>query len=333
MERKIKKEKIAAVVVTYNRKELLKECLDALLNQTFSVDSIILIDNASTDGTFEFLKKNKYLDNLKVDYFRLSENTGASGGFHDGVKIGYEKGFDWLWLMDDDAEPNIKSLEILMENKKDNCVLSPLKILKNGQILTTHIGFTNYLNLFKKFVFPVDENKINNIQEISFTSFIGPLIPKSLISKVGYPDPKFFLYLDDFEYCIRISQIGKIILIPESLIIHKEEHFSQNNRKKFLWRVSQPRMDILQYWRMYYGLRNLIYLAKKYQVSKINFLYDLITLLVKTVIGIFIYNDDCKFARIGLIIRAVKDGFSDNLGGNVLPSVWRDKFKLERASK
>ena len=93
MKKQNKKEKIAAVVVTYNRKELLKECLDALLRQTYSVDSIILIDNASNDGTPEFLKENGYLDNPKIDYVRLPENTGSAGGFYDGVKRGYKKGF------------------------------------------------------------------------------------------------------------------------------------------------------------------------------------------------------------------------------------------------
>jgi len=115
MEEENKKEKIAAVVVTYNRKELLKECLDALLAQTYPVDSIILIDNASIDGTPEFLKEQGYLKNPKIDYVRLPENTGGAGGFHEGVKRGYKKGYDWLWLMDDDAIAQKNTLEELMD--------------------------------------------------------------------------------------------------------------------------------------------------------------------------------------------------------------------------
>jgi len=99
------KETVAAVVVTYNRKHLLKECLDALLAQTRPIDAIIVMDNASTDGTPEFLEAQGYLTNPIIDYVRLSENTGGAGGFHYGVKRGYEQGFDWLWLMDDDVKP------------------------------------------------------------------------------------------------------------------------------------------------------------------------------------------------------------------------------------
>jgi rhamnopyranosyl-N-acetylglucosaminyl-diphospho-decaprenol beta-1,3/1,4-galactofuranosyltransferase len=327
MEKQNKIEKIAAVVVTYNRKELLKECLDAILCQTYPVNSIILIDNASNDGTSIFLEENGYLNNSIIDYMIMPKNIGASGGFYKGVKSGYEKGFDWLWLMDDDAELHYDSLKLLIKNREDNCVLAPIVISKDGKVLTNHRGAINYQNLFKKFILPIDENNLFNAQEISFTSFAGQLIPRGVIEEIGYPDSKFFIYYDDFEYCIRISRIRKIILVPESIIIHKEECSRLNKRKKFLWKISTtPRVDIYQYWRIYYSLRNLIYLAKKYQIGKIKFLYDLIIFIYKTIIGIFIY-DDYRLIRIGLIIKAVKDGFSENLGANILPAVWKNKFK------
>src|SRR4028119_143552 len=103
MEQLTMAETVAAVVVTYNRKQLLLECIDALLSQTRSLDKIILIDNACTDGTPEILREKGYLDNAYIDYMRLPENIGGAGGFHEGIKRGYEVGYDWLWLMDDDT--------------------------------------------------------------------------------------------------------------------------------------------------------------------------------------------------------------------------------------
>ncbi len=99
---------VAAVLVTYNRKEFLSECLDGLLHQTRPVDRIILIDNASTDGTPEFLKQRGYLGNPVIDYVQMPDNTGGAGGFHEGVKRGYYAGYRWLWLMDDDVEPTAR---------------------------------------------------------------------------------------------------------------------------------------------------------------------------------------------------------------------------------
>ena len=118
MENQNKKETISAIVVTYNRKELLKECLDSLLNQTLPLDLIIIIDNNSTDGTPEFLEERDYLKNGKINYVRLSENTGGAGGFCEGMKRGYNKGFSWLWLMDDDVKPANDCLEKLFKFKE-----------------------------------------------------------------------------------------------------------------------------------------------------------------------------------------------------------------------
>jgi rhamnopyranosyl-N-acetylglucosaminyl-diphospho-decaprenol beta-1,3/1,4-galactofuranosyltransferase len=96
---------VAAVVVTFNRKVLLCECLDALLAQNVAVDRIVLINNASSDGTEDYLREKGYLGNELIDYVRMPINGGGAGGFHEGVKRAYEAGFAWLWLMDDDVEP------------------------------------------------------------------------------------------------------------------------------------------------------------------------------------------------------------------------------------
>ena len=98
-------EKTAAIVVTFNRKELLTRNIKMLLKQKAALDAILIIDNASTDGTREFVEKNNIISNDSINYIRLDENLGGAGGFYEGVKIGYELGYDWLWLMDDDGRP------------------------------------------------------------------------------------------------------------------------------------------------------------------------------------------------------------------------------------
>src|SRR5688500_13373643 len=94
---------VSAVVLTYNRKALLAECLRALLAQTLPVDRVLVVDNASTDGTEELLRAEGLLE--RVAYLRLERNLGSSGGFNRGVAAAREGGWDWLWIMDDDAEP------------------------------------------------------------------------------------------------------------------------------------------------------------------------------------------------------------------------------------
>ncbi len=111
MNRENRKETVCAVVVTYNRKHLLLECLEAIRRRTRQVDGIYIIDNASDDGTPELLKENGYIPELppfnlsepyeiehrinnlvdgntiNVFYVRMPENTGGAGGFYEKVRL------------------------------------------------------------------------------------------------------------------------------------------------------------------------------------------------------------------------------------------------------
>lgn len=89
-------EKIAAIIVTYNRLNLLRECINSLRNQSKKVDQIFVINNSSTDGTLDWLT-NQY-DIITI----TQENTGSSGGQYTGIKMAFEKGYDWIWCLDTD---------------------------------------------------------------------------------------------------------------------------------------------------------------------------------------------------------------------------------------
>lgn len=92
---------ITAVIVTYNRKELLGQNIEMLLKQTIPFDSIIIVDNCSTDGTFEYLKNCGWTTEPFI-YLKTETNIGGAGGFYTGVKAAYEAGADWIVLMDDE---------------------------------------------------------------------------------------------------------------------------------------------------------------------------------------------------------------------------------------
>ena len=111
----MKKMNIAAVVVTYNRKVLVLECLNAILQQSHKVNQVFLIDNNSTDGTYEYLKENKIFENSNIVYKKLEKNIGGAGGFFEGMKMAREMNFDWVWIMDDDTIPMTNCLENLLK--------------------------------------------------------------------------------------------------------------------------------------------------------------------------------------------------------------------------
>lgn len=101
-------------MVTYNRRELLAECLRALAAQTHPLERIFVVDNASTDGTEEHLIVEGLLEDARVEYVRLDENRGGAGGFARAVELTRTLEGDWIWLMHDDSEPVPDALERLL---------------------------------------------------------------------------------------------------------------------------------------------------------------------------------------------------------------------------
>ncbi len=98
--------KICAVVVTFNRKQLLVRSLNSIISQRNAVlNKIIIIDNASTDGTEIYLhEKGMFVNNnIEIEYVRLQSNLGGAGGFNKGLSIAFDQQYDYCWVMDDDG--------------------------------------------------------------------------------------------------------------------------------------------------------------------------------------------------------------------------------------
>jgi rhamnopyranosyl-N-acetylglucosaminyl-diphospho-decaprenol beta-1,3/1,4-galactofuranosyltransferase len=231
---------VAAVVVTFNRKELLCECLDALLAQTCPLSLILLVDNASTDGTAEFLAEKGYLENGAVDYVRLPVNSGGAGGFHEGVKRAYEAGFEWLWLMDDDVEPMPEALEKMLSYANVSQCIQGCKIFRDGQ----SEDWERWAN--------IDDSGRRTAsrepQAIDYISaqtgcFEGMLIHRQIVSKIGFPDKRFFVGGDDVAYGYLAHKHTQVIYIREACFLKKINKFGyprllQRMRDRFLHRRS-----------------------------------------------------------------------------------------------
>src|SRR3954447_17496153 len=130
---------VIAVLVTYNRRELLVECLEAIARQTHPVSRVVLVDNASTDGTVEHVLASGVAERLAIDLVQLTRNGGGAEGFHYGVRTALEGESDWLWLMDDDCEPADDCLERLLE-APPAALVAPVVRDQEGRVLPIHRG-------------------------------------------------------------------------------------------------------------------------------------------------------------------------------------------------
>lgn len=219
------KETVCAVVVTYNRKELLIACLDSLCKQTRPIDAMYIIDNFSNDGTAQLLLKNGYINELppenldepfemeitsndkpKIYYVRMNENTGGAGGFFEGQKRAYEKGFDWLWLMDDDGYAPDNCLEIIInEAYKNNLkALNPLVVNKEDNTKLS-FGLTKSMKLTEETIQKANKNGLIFYRANPFN---GTFLHKDIMEKCGYIKKEMFIWGDEKEYFMRIRKNG-----------------------------------------------------------------------------------------------------------------------------
>ena len=223
----IKREKVAAVIVTYNRKEALKECLDAVLRQTRPVDAVYIIDNASNDGTPEFLVEEGFIESVlhpdrepiegvkpagtsgaEIRYVRMHENTGGAGGFYEGIRRGYDAGFDWLWLMDDDGVPADDQLQQLLVKSAEKGLLftCPLVIdMDNEQALTFRPA---HLRNVSNSVSAIMTEAVDGVIYDWVTPFNGTLVSRKVVERVGNIKKEMFIWGDEREYVLRTQSNG-----------------------------------------------------------------------------------------------------------------------------
>ena len=219
--------KVCCVVVTYNRKVLLMECLSAIINQTYSVQRIILIDNASTDGTKAALEEQGYLQNPIIDYVLMDTNTGGSGGFYEGIKKAREEDASWIWIMDDDTIPQKDCLEKLLRAEKNiiNSSERPIAYLASA-VFGMNDEFMNVPTISQKksengypYWYQFLDSGIVNIDDATFVSI---MFNKAAVAKCGLPCKDYFIWGDDIEYTRRLSKYyGEGYFVGGSVAIHK----------------------------------------------------------------------------------------------------------------
>jgi GT2 family glycosyltransferase len=222
---------IAAIVITYNRLHFLKEIVEALRNQTLKPDKIFVIHNSGTDGTAEWLTEQNDLEVI------TQPNWGSSGGQYTGFKTAFNQGYQWLWTMDDDVVPAPNCLETLLSVKDNNLIRTPLRFSPNGEVFINDCINFNLTSPFKSIWVRIINNedlKKEFIPAVGIT-FEGPIIHRSIVEKIGFPEKNFFIYADDSEYFIRANKAGAKIQVFTNAILNRKLDYIEPE-KSFSWK-------------------------------------------------------------------------------------------------
>ncbi len=224
---------IHVVIVTYNRKTLLCRCLEAVLKQTAIIDKIIIVDNASTDGTKAFLEEKGFLlrgssresnptHSNAIQYIKLEKNTGGAGGFFAGMQYAHNDGADLVWIMDDDGFPHETCLKKQLEFVGRYEYIMPISLsTENPDDLTWFVRCKN-----RKLTRSYSELKNSFSDGIMrhAVPFNGLLVTRGVIDKVGFPKKEMFIWGDDFEYQYRCEENDITpVTILDAVFFHPED--------------------------------------------------------------------------------------------------------------
>src|SRR4051812_46326279 len=205
-----------AVVVTYNRRALLEECLAAVFAQTTPPAEVVVVDNASTDGTARMVLERFPRAQLE----RLPENLGGAGGFHRGLELGHRAGHDWVWLMDDDTIPAPDALEALLAGVR-RAPVAPALVASQVRWTDGSLHPMNRPQPHWQRMGDLAEAARHGLVLLRTATFVSVLIARATVDRHGLPIARYFIWSDDMEYTARALRSGTGYLVPESVAVHK----------------------------------------------------------------------------------------------------------------
>lgn len=287
--------KVCAVVVTFNRLELLKVTLEKLKNQDRVLDGIIIVNNASTDGTKSYLDS---LNDSSTKVYNLEKNLGGAGGFNYGIKKAYENLFDLVWIMDDDTIATEEALSKLIKGIN--------KLKSKGR----DVGFVASNVLFKdnkpclmnipKLYEEWNEFAADNLIRLEYASFVSVLITRQAIEAVGLPISEFFIWGDDVEYTSRILKNFEGYMVSDSIVYH---YMNENNRIDII-KTEPERVG-----RYFYEYRNSYFINKKRGIAAMLNFYSYV---IKSLIKIVIKKNSGKIKKISVVLKGFIAGITFN---------------------
>ncbi|MGP4027577.1 glycosyltransferase [Actinomadura sp. 3N407] len=222
---------VTAIVVTYNRRDLLTEALDALAAQTRRPDVLIVVDNASTDGT-PALVRERFPD---VDLVELATNTGGAGGFAAGLARALDTSAAetggtggraaLIWLMDDDTIPEPGALAALLDARE--------RAPREPALVASRVLWTDGRD------HPMNTPRVKpgasraeraaaaeaGCSPVRSASFVSVLVDAAAVLERGLPVADYFLWNDDFEFTTRLLRGRTGLYCPASVVVHKTGTF------------------------------------------------------------------------------------------------------------
>jgi rhamnopyranosyl-N-acetylglucosaminyl-diphospho-decaprenol beta-1,3/1,4-galactofuranosyltransferase len=217
---------VVAVIVTFNRRDLLLEALAAVVAQQPAPDEVIVVDNASADGTADAVRAAF----PEVRLAELGANYGGAGGFAYGMAAALAGGAGLIWAMDDDTIPQPGALGALLAARASYRGRAPAIVAST--VLWTD-GRPHPMNTPRRKPMATAAEKAAAVAcgcvPIRSASFVSVLLDAAVCRRLGLPKADFFLWNDDFEFTTRLLRRNVGLLCPDSVVVHKTRTFGSTD--------------------------------------------------------------------------------------------------------
>lgn len=224
--------KVAVIVLNYRGKDCLSPCLASLAALSYPEKDVIVVDNASRDGSLEAAKA--LFPNFV--FVRNDENVGFAKGMNVGIRLALSRGAKYVWLFNNDALAEKKSLGLLVslaEKSPKAGLFSPIITETAGGKLWFAAGRINFFRMRTEHAPVAVKNLGRESYESAYLTGCALLIKKEVIKKIGFLDERFFLYYEDTDYSLRAQEAGfRAVVVPAARVSHGEQS-AQSSQKVY----------------------------------------------------------------------------------------------------
>lgn len=243
-------------IVTYNRSGLLTRLLESIVAMDPKPGRVVVVDNASVDDTTDVVESfRERIAPAELVYRRMETNTGGSGGFSEGMRIAYELGSEWIWLMDDDVEVIHDGLARMGKWAPRFQSIQGRRYDYDGSAFYWQYRISEPLGIPIPFApAAFDES---GYKPMNSGCFEGMFIHRDIVRQIGLPDPRFFIYWDDQTYGWLASRKTAAVIVDEFVL--------RRTREIRQWDMGIRHMNASSDAYRYYIMRNRAHIKKYYR--------------------------------------------------------------------
>lgn len=294
---------VAIIIVNWNGWQDTLSCLDSISSLAYSNYHVFLVDNHSSDKSYESLNhhiiaEHKY--SFPITIMQTEENLGFAGGNNFAIRKAVQEGFDFFWMLNNDTVVDCNSLTFLCDQLKTDPTIGIVgskiyyynskKIWFAGGLVNTWTGKSTHLGYMKD-----DSSKYSDFRQVDYITGCSLMFRKEVLEQIGYMREDYFLYYEETDWNLRAHKEGwKIVYVPDSHIYHKVSIASGGEKN-------------LAPYVAYYDIRNAYWLIKRTQGGPkviTAYLFKYIK-AAKKILKIYLFNQNKKSERIQYILKGL----------------------------